>query len=87
MPRRLVKGDQAAIAIDADKLERLDGRDIVGVGQGGAHGHRSVEAAVIVDRLVGRAGVVRVARRREIGGHIPDQGGGRPAFFEGGQRR
>ena len=40
--------------------------------------------AIIVDRAIRLTRVVRVARGREFTGHIPDQGGGRPAFFERG---
>ncbi len=73
------------VIIDADKVEGFHCRDIEGVRQRHAQGDRSVKTLVVVDGFIGFSRIVGVARRREFGGHVPDQGAGSPAFFEGCQ--
>ena len=73
------------IVVNADEIECLYCRDIEGVGQRRAYGDRTMEAAVVIDRAIRLARVVRVAGGRKLARHIPDQSGHRPTFFEGRQ--
>ncbi len=43
-----------------------------------------MEALVVVHWFVGRAGIVRVSRGRELGWDVPEKRGGSPAFLESG---
>ena len=73
------------VVVDAHELQRLHRRDVERICQRGAHRHRAVEAMVVIHRLVRRAGVVGVARRREFAGDVPDERRGRPTFLERGK--
>jgi len=77
------KGDQAALIIYANVLERLYGGDIVRVCQRSTHCHRPVVALVIIHRLVRFAGIIWITGRWKFAGYIPDQRGRRPALLEG----
>ena len=71
-PNHAVAWRQVRIVVDSDKLKGLHGRNVEGIRQGGAHRDRPVEKPIIVDRLIRRVRVARVAGGRKLGGHVPD---------------
>jgi len=70
---KAIRVGRGGVVVNAHVLERFHSRDVVRISQSVPYSHRSVEAAIVVDRFVARVGVVRVARRREARRHVPDQ--------------
>ena len=82
-PEAFCHGDHALVAVHADELQGFHGRDVERIRERRAHRHRAVELIIVIIGYVRWVGIVRVARRRELRRHIPDERSGCPAFFEG----